>query len=112
MKVTTVEDDGKAAKLLLSGKLDILGAEAVALPLATLSGARQGLIVDMSEVTFLASIGIRHLVSAAKALSRRKGRIVLLKPIPMVEEVIKTSGLDDFLPMVASDAEADIFFRG
>ena len=35
MKVTTVEDDGKAAKLLLSGKLDILGAEAVALEVSS-----------------------------------------------------------------------------
>jgi anti-anti-sigma factor len=76
------------------------------LPLATLAGAKQGLIVDMSGVSFITSIGIRHLVSAAKALSRRKGLLVLLNPTDMVAEVLTTSGLTNLLPIVRSDSEA------
>jgi anti-anti-sigma factor len=74
--------------------------------LATLAGAKQGLIVDMSGVSFIASIGIRHLVSAAKALSRRKGLLVLLNPTDMVAEVLTVSGLTSLLPIVRSDSEA------
>jgi anti-anti-sigma factor len=96
----------QASRVVLSGKLDIVGAETVSVPLATLSNSNRGLIIDMSAVTFLASIGIRHLVSAARTLSRRNGRLVLLKPTQMVVEVLKTSGLTDILPIVMTDEEA------
>ena len=106
MEIVTSQDQGATARVALTGRLDILGAEEIALPLATLAGAKQGLIVDMSGVSFIASIGLRHLVSAAKALSRRKGLLVLLNPNDMVAEVLTESGLNNLLPIVRSDSEA------
>src|SRR5437016_1099591 len=95
----TVNDAGSTATLVLNGRLDISGADVVALPLATLSGAKDALFIDMAGVTFIASIGLRHLVSAAKAVGRRGGRLALLNPNPIVVEVIATSGLNDLLPI-------------
>jgi anti-anti-sigma factor len=92
-----INDAGSTATVTMVGRLDIAGAEAVALPLATLSGSKNGLVIDVSDVTFIASIGLRHLVSAAKALRRRGGRLVLLNPTAAVAEVITTSGLGDLL---------------
>jgi anti-anti-sigma factor len=106
MRIETSDNGDATAKVALTGRLDIAGAEAVALPLATLAGAKQALIIDMSGVSFIASIGIRHLVSAAKALARRNGGLVLVNPTPLVAEVLATSGLTDILPIVHSDAEA------
>ena len=106
MDIVTREIGGSAALVALSGRLDIAGAEVVALPLATLAGGKQGLIIDMSGVSFLASIGIRHLVSAAKSQSRRGGRLVLLNPNSLVVEVLTSSGLTNLLPIVHSEAEA------
>jgi len=106
MELVRSEDQGPIARVALKGRLDIMGAEAIALPLATIAGAKQNLIIDMSEVSFIASIGIRHLVSAAKALTRRSGRLVLLNPTEMVAEVLTTSGLTSLLPIVRSDSEA------
>jgi anti-anti-sigma factor len=94
-----VNDAGSTATITMVGRLDILGAEAVALPLATLSGSKNGLYIDMSGVTFVASIGLRHLVSAAKAVGRRGGKVVVLNPTPAVAEVITTSGLTGLLPI-------------
>jgi len=91
-----VNDAGTTATITMVGRLDIMGAETVALPLATLSGSKNGLYVDMSGVTF-ASIGLRHLVSAAKAVGRRGGKLVVLNPTPAVAEVITTSGLGSLL---------------
>ena len=48
------------------------------MPLATLSGAKQNVMIDMSQVSFLASIEIRHLVSATKTLARRGGQLILI----------------------------------
>jgi anti-sigma B factor antagonist len=106
MKIITSEIGSSGARVVLSGRLDIAGAEDVALPLATVAGAKQGMIVDMSGVSFIASIGIRHLVSAAKAQSRRGGRLVILNPTSIVVEVLTTSGLTTLLPIVRSEAEA------
>lgn len=94
-----IQDDGAAATVTMTGRLDISGAEVVALPLATLSGSKNALFVDMAGVTFIASIGLRHLVSAAKAIGRRGGRLVLLDPNAVVAEVITTSGLAGLLPI-------------
>jgi anti-anti-sigma factor len=92
-----IDDAGSTATVTMVGRLDILGAEAIALPLATLSGSKTGLLIDMAGVTFIASIGLRHLVAAAKAVGRRGGRLVLRNPNAAVAEVITTSGLSDLL---------------
>jgi anti-sigma B factor antagonist len=92
-----INDDGSTTTVTMVGRLDIAGAEVVALPLATLSGSKSALFVDMAGVTFVASIGLRHLVAAAKAMGRRGGRLVLLNPTEAVAEVITTSGLADLL---------------
>jgi anti-anti-sigma regulatory factor len=63
MQITISNEAGPTAKVGLVGRLDIAGAEVIALPLATLSGGKTNVIVDMSGVTFVASIGIRDLVS-------------------------------------------------
>jgi anti-anti-sigma factor len=97
-----IDDAGTTATVVLTGRLDISGAEVVALPLATLSGSKNSLVIDMAGVTFLASLGLRHLVSASKAVRRRNGRLVLLNPTASVVEIIETSHLTDLLPVTYS----------
>jgi anti-sigma B factor antagonist len=106
MQITILDDAGTIAKVVLAGKLDISGAEKIALPLATLAGGKRGVLLDMTGVTFLASIGIRHLVAASKALARRGGRLVLLNPNPLVADVLTTSGVVELMVIAHSDAEA------
>lgn len=92
-----VKDAGSTATVTMVGRLDIAGADVVALPLATLAGSKDNLFIDMAGVSYIASIGLRHLVSAAKAVGRRGGRLVLLNPNAAVTEIITTSGLTDLL---------------
>jgi anti-sigma B factor antagonist len=106
MEIATTEIGSSAARVTLAGRLDAAGAESVALPLATVAGAKQGLIVDMSKVSFIASTGIRHLVAAAKAQLRCGGRLVLLRPTSAVAEVLTASELTILLPIVHSEQEA------
>ena len=112
MKIIVSEFDGLGTKITLVGKLDIAGAETVDLPLATAAGARRNLVIDMVGVDFIASIGIRHLVMAAKAVARGSSKLVLLDPSPLVTDVLVTAGLDDFLPIVRSAAEARAMLAG
>jgi len=108
----SIADEGSTARVALVGRLDIKGAEAVDLPLATLSGAKRNILVDMSQVSFLASIGIRHLVAATKALARRGGQLILVAPQDVVREVITTAGLASIIPMVGNESEARAMLAG
>jgi anti-anti-sigma factor len=106
MDITISDFGGVAKKIRLVGKLDIAGAEVIGLPLATIAGTKTSIVVDMAGVDFISSIGIRHLVLAAKSVARGPGRLVLLGPSPLVTEVLIASGLDDVLPIVRSEDEA------
>ncbi len=112
MQITVTDLDAATKRVTLVGKLDIVGAEAIGLPLAAAAGSRANIIVDMAGVDFIASIGIRHLVMAAKAVARGAGKLVLLSPTPMVAEVLTVSGLGQLLPMVRSEDEARAAFAG
>lgn len=112
MQISMGEDNGTTARIALNGRLDILGAEAISLPLATLSGSKQNIVIDMSGVNFIASIGIRHLMSATKALSGRGGRLVLLMPTQPVLEVLNTSGITDLIPTAQSEDEVHSLLGG
>ena len=112
MKITISEFGGVGKKVTLVGKLDIAGAETIDLPLATVAGSRTSIVVDMMGVDFIASIGIRHLIMAAKAVARGSGKLVLLAPTPLVAEVLVTSGLGDFLPIVQTEDEARAVLTG
>jgi anti-sigma B factor antagonist len=106
MRIETLDNKKATARVVLTGYLDVAGADLVALRLAALAGAKQGLIIDMSGVSFIDPNGIRHLAAAAEALSRRNGGLVLLNPSLLVAEVLKASGLTDLLPVVRSESEA------
>jgi anti-anti-sigma factor len=101
-----IDDAGPIAMVKLSGKLDIVGAEVIAMPLATLSGVKSGLIVDLSGVTSITSMAIRQLVSAVRVLGRRGGRLVLLNPNDLVTEVLVRAGVRDLMPITRSESEA------
>ncbi|MBX9773562.1 MAG: STAS domain-containing protein [Xanthobacteraceae bacterium] len=106
MQFIISDEAGATAKIVLVGKLDIAGADVIALALATLAGSKKGLVVDLSGVTFLASIGVRHLVMATKTLTRKGGKLVLVGPTDAVKEVLVTSGVTDLMPIVATERDA------
>jgi anti-sigma B factor antagonist len=86
--------------VVLSGRMDMAGAQEIDLKFAAHSAVDGGrLIVDLAGVDFLASIGIRTLVINAKAVSNRHGRMVLLNPAPNVRKVLEMSGIDTLIPM-------------
>ncbi len=58
MQITISEFGDAAKKVVLTGKLDIAGAEQIGLPLATVAGSKTNIVVDMVGVEFIASIGI------------------------------------------------------
>ena len=55
-------------------------------------------------VTFTGSMGLRLFLSAARSLKLEKKSLILLNPQPLVDEVLKASGIED---AVAVEHDAD-----
>lgn len=86
----------------LNGRLDLEGSEAVDLKLTSLCGTRKGfVIVDMSGVEFMSSIGVSVVVRVARACSARQGRLVLLSPRANVRDVLVRTSIDQIIPIYA-----------
>ena len=95
----------------LSGRMDLQGALAVDKQMEELAKTRKNLIVDMSEVSFLASLGIRTLVSCCKAITAKGGSMVLVNPQATVQKVLVTSGVSTVIPVVPDLASAKATLR-
>jgi anti-sigma B factor antagonist len=93
-------------KLNLRGRLDAPGALLIDNTFATMAGAQDRLIVDLSRVTFIASAGLRTLIAAARGLLARQGKMVCLDPDPLVEQVLLRSGVDRLIPVCREISEA------
>lgn len=90
----------------LAGALDIAGAEEIEAPLIAISEKHSKVILSLTDVTFLASIGIRILVKAARVISKRNGRLVVFNPTEDARKVLRSTGLDTIIPVVADEKAA------
>ena len=97
MDIQDLADD--VTRIVLSGDLDARGAGEIDLQFQAVAASRSKVVVDLAQVGFLASIGIRTLIQAAKANAGKGGRLVLLDPTEAVWKVVVTCGADAVLPM-------------
>jgi len=98
MTIETIADG--ITKVNLVGRLDIVAAHQIDLQFSAIAGGHRKVIVDLEQVAFLASMGIRTLLMGAKTVKMKGGRMALLKPVPDVEEVLIACGTDTILPIL------------
>src|SRR5215470_19561085 len=99
MELQSRELESGILNISLTGRMDSAGAQAIDMRFTALTVTRKApVLVDLSGVTFLASIGIRTLVSNAKAQKRRGGTFVLYRPSGPAEEVLRSAGIDTIFP--------------
>ena len=102
-------DVGDLRKIVILGRLDVPGTDSVAGELEKLAAApKKGVVVDLSSLKFLASIGIRALFKSAKVVKERGGKMVLVVGgNSSVAMSLEATGVSDLIPMFKSDAEAE-----
>ena len=96
-------------RIVISGRLDMVGTGSIAPRLVELTAApKKGVVVDMSAVEFLASIGIRSLIASAKTVQERGGKMVLVvNPSTTVMLSLKATGVDLLIPVFDNSADAE-----
>jgi len=64
------------------------------------------LVCDFSQTVYIASAGLRVLLSAAKSLQKSGGQIFIVSMKPFVHEVFEISGFSQIFKVYASQDEA------
>jgi len=95
-----IKRDQKGAELHLAvaGRLDAQWAEALHTELA--AAVRDGhhhVVLNLAEVSFMSSAGIRVLVSVHKQLRTIEGALTVTDPSPFVQEILALTRLDALL---------------
>ena len=96
-------------RIVITGRLDTPGTDSVASKLEELIAApKKGVVVDLSSVKFLASIGIRALIASAKAVQQRGGKMVLVVDgSSTVLMSLEATGVDQLIPVFKTAADAE-----
>jgi anti-anti-sigma factor len=93
-------------RIALRGELDMIGAPEVEERLAQLAGEGQDVRLDLSELTFMDSTGVKVLFAATKALGTDGPRLEIVRPQGSVWRVIELTGLQRVLPFLDEDGDA------
>lgn len=98
LEITDLENQIRQAKLI--GRMDMKGTQEIDTEFGLkLGSSLLPVLVDLSEVDFLASIGMRTLISTARGVHNRGHKLVLLNPQPLVRESLVAAGFDQLIPM-------------
>jgi len=108
MDLREIARNDNIIQISLIGKLDVVGLQAVQNKFyAYTASTRKNSIVDLSELEFIASLGIGMLISSAKAMGQHNARMVLVNPRPDVDAVLRMTGIDNAIAIVATVADAE-----
>ncbi len=102
-----ITDLSGITKVELKGRLDTANVNDLELKFSA-GVMPKGLptIIDLTDVTFIASLGIRMLLTAARGLGRRGAKLVMFGANPAVLEILETTALSDIIPLLPGEAEA------
>jgi anti-sigma B factor antagonist len=113
MNVVVDELPPKLRCLRLDGRLDMKGAGEIELRFTSLAATDgNAVLVDMNGVDFVASIGMRLLLSCAKAKAARGGRMILFGLQPLMQEALETAGIDSLMAICPDQAAALAVLNG
>jgi anti-anti-sigma factor len=99
--------EGTVTRVSLNGRLDAAGADRIDMrfTVAVVAPGRPA-VVDLSGVSFLASMGIRLLISAARGLHTKGTKLVLFGANELVQDVLDQAALDQIIPITTTEALA------
>jgi anti-anti-sigma factor len=111
MKVDVINVENGISKLVLTGSMNEQGACDVESQMNEILKTTNKVIFDLKDVHFLASRGMRALVMSDRLLREKGGKLVLVNPQALIEEVMKTAGIDTIVPIAPDLSAAIALFR-
>jgi anti-anti-sigma factor len=103
----TQEQSGDVVIVRLTGRLDSSTAPAAEESFGrVLAGDTASLAIDLSQLEYISSAGLRVLLVVAKKMQQAKGKVVLFGLVRNVREVFAISGFDRIFPIQSDMAAA------
>jgi anti-anti-sigma factor len=100
--------------IMIDGRLDSAGSDQIATRFSAMSsGAKPSVVVDLSQVSFLSSIGIRLIIQNAKALQGKGGKMILVTgDNEHVSSTLESTGISTLVPLFLNLELATATFAG
>ncbi len=93
--------------LVLDGRFDIAGAEQVDGPVAEVARRAKILVIDLSRVPFIASLGVRTLMMSAKTMNARGAFMAVAGASEGVEKVLRLTGFNELVGLYPDTLAAE-----
>jgi len=100
-----LDGSGDVVTVAFCGKLDMEGVKAIEESFKELTLAKSA-IVDMTNLEYLASMGIRVILQSAKAAAKNGKKMIILNPRKNVLGVLQLANLDSVIPVIFERDEA------
>jgi len=112
MELNLLSRDDGITHVAPKGRLDTAAArEFESEFLAHTAAQKKPVLIDLSGLTFLSSMGIRMMLSAAIELNRHGAKIALLNLPPLAEKAVIAAGLDMVMHVAHDEQEAVEFLK-
>jgi anti-anti-sigma factor len=93
--------------VVLQGRLDTVGVDRIDARITSAAAERsRDMALDLSGVSFLASMGVRLIITLARAQKSRGQRLVLCGALPAVRATLDMVALDKIIPLLPDRAQA------
>jgi anti-sigma B factor antagonist len=98
---TRTEHDHGAPRLVVSGELDLATAEVLEANLKEVESSEPDvLVLDLRELEFMDSTGLRAVIAADARARERGGRLVVVRAPEEVDRVFRLTRMDQHLELV------------
>lgn len=98
MKLEYEELDNGVRVIKLVGRLDMEGTNSIDKKFVQqCAGENVFVLVDLSQMNYLSSIGIPMLITTAKAVANRGGRLAFVNPQSSVKSVLDITGVSNVI---------------
>jgi len=102
-----IEDFNDVRQALVAGKINSLMAPEFENALGeAICGEPKHLIVNLQDVDYLSSAGLRSILVIAKRLEKKDKKLAFVGAQELVAEVIRITGVDKIFPLCATTQEA------
>lgn len=107
MELTIIPDDHRVSHLRLGGRMDPHGSQEIRASLrsATIDSNRSA-VVDVSDVTFITSVGIGILVDCSETMRRAGHQMIIVGATGNVDKVLRKTGIYNIITPAASIDDA------
>ena len=98
--------DGKVAVVTIAGRVDSATAPKMDAELEKIVSENKKIVLDLKDVAYMSSAGVRAIVKALRHAHKRGGRLKLARPSDPIVEILHTIGMMEVVQAYPSVEEA------